>query len=175
MTLYYRCNQPRLERKGFCCCRIVMGYNMSVHMHKFIRKDNIVRKNPQNSWFELTRYIGSSIYVNRTKGTLTSTSIKSFTTMPPVCKPSLDLTPMMVLYNVKNSHTRPGWVWWLFRFGNAHSFSRICFPIASQIQCDDFGLGHQVTPVYDHSSSRNLIHVTKQISRTRWKKLVLGV
>lgn len=103
MTLYYRCNQPRLERKGFCCCRIVMGYNMSVHMHKFIRKDNIVRKNPQNSWFELTRYIGSSIYVNRTKGTLTSTSIKSFTTMPPVCKPSLDLTPMMVPYNVKHS------------------------------------------------------------------------
>ena len=101
MTLYYRCNQPRLERKGFCCCRIVMGYNMSVHMHKFIRKDNIVRKNPQNSWFELTRYIGCSIYVNRTKGTLTS--IGSFATMPPACKPSLDLTPMMVPYNVKHS------------------------------------------------------------------------
>lgn len=83
----------------------------------------------------------------------------SSTTMPPLCEPSLDMTPMMVLYDMKNS-PNSSWMSMMTIVSIAH-----CILLLPELL--PHSLFDQVTPVYVTSSLRNLIHVTQQIYISR--------
>lgn len=60
------------------------------------------------SWFELKPDMEQYLYQEH-QVYMHTCIMSSTTTMPPMCKPSLDMTPMMVLYDMKNS-PYPSWM-----------------------------------------------------------------